>query len=155
VGDGGRLDSSPTPTGPHNPLGSTVLAEPGRGEDQGGRAAEGRAGREGYRAHQQAESRLQQEQSANQQAESRLQQERATLEEARATLKLRDEEISRLDGELNQLSVSHEELRQAGKEKDATILDLQQAAEIACTTLEAEKKQVEGDSSFSAFRLSV
>jgi chromosome segregation ATPase len=92
---------------------------------------------------------------AREEAQGQLQRERAALEEARATLKLRDEEISRLDGELNQLSVSHEDLRQAGKEKDATILDLQQAAETACTALEAEKKQVEGESSFSAFRLSV
>jgi chromosome segregation ATPase len=91
---------------------------------------------------------------ALEEAQGQLQQERAALEEARATLKLRDEEISRLDGELNQLSVSHEDLHQAGKEKDAMILDLQQEAETARTTLESEKKQVEGESSFSAFRLS-
>jgi hypothetical protein len=77
------------------------------------------------------------------------------LEEARATLKLQDEEISRLDRELNQLSVSHEELRQAGEEKDAAILDVQQAAETARTTLEVEKKCVEVELSLSAFRLSV
>jgi hypothetical protein len=77
------------------------------------------------------------------------------LEEARATLKLQDEEISRLDRELNQLSVSHEELRQAGEEKDAAILDVQQAAETARTTLEVEKKYVEVELSLSAFRLSV
>jgi hypothetical protein len=35
-----------------------------------------------------------------------------------------------------------------------TILDLQQAAETALTALEMEKKQVEGESSLSAFRLS-
>jgi hypothetical protein len=34
------------------------------------------------------------------------------------------------------------------------ILDLQQAAETTCTTLESETEQVEGESSFSAFRLS-
>jgi hypothetical protein len=77
------------------------------------------------------------------------------LEEARATLKLQDEEISRLDRELNQLSVSHEELRQAGEEKDAAILDVQQAAETARTTLEVEKKYVEVELSLSASRLSV
>jgi chromosome segregation ATPase len=92
---------------------------------------------------------------AREEAQGQLQQERAALEEARATLKLRDEEISRLDGELNQLSVSHEDLRQDGEEKDATILDLQQAAETTCTTLEMVKKQVKGESSFSAFHLSV
>jgi hypothetical protein len=35
-----------------------------------------------------------------------------------------------------------------------TFLDLQQAAEIARTALETEKKWVEGESSFSAFHLS-
>jgi chromosome segregation ATPase len=91
---------------------------------------------------------------ALEEAQGQLQRERAALEEARATLKLRDEEISRLDGELNQLSVSHEDLRQASEEKDAMILDLQQAAETARTALKSEKKQVEGESSFSDFRLS-
>jgi chromosome segregation ATPase len=78
-------------------------------------------------------------------AQGQLQRERAALEEVQTTLKLRDEEISRLDGELNQLSVSHEDMRQAGEEKDVTILELQQAAETTRTTLEAEKKQVEGE----------
>jgi chromosome segregation ATPase len=91
---------------------------------------------------------------AREEAQGQLQQEHAALAEARATLKLRDKEISRLNGELNQLSVSHEDLRQASEEKDATILDLQQAAETTRMALEAEKKQVEGESSFSAFRLS-
>jgi chromosome segregation ATPase len=90
---------------------------------------------------------------ALEEAQGQLQRERAALEEARATLKLRDEEISRLDGELNQLSVSHEDLRQASEEKDAMILDLQQAAKTARTALKSEKKQVEGESSFSDFRL--
>jgi hypothetical protein len=43
--------------------------------------------------------------------------------------------------------------RQAVDEHEATILGLQQAAETACVALETEKKQVEGESSFSAFRL--
>jgi hypothetical protein len=38
--------------------------------------------------------------------------------------------------------VSYEELRQVGEEKDTSILELQQAAEAACATLETEKKQV-------------
>jgi chromosome segregation ATPase len=62
---------------------------------------------------------------ALEEAQGQLQRERAALEEARATLKLRDEEISRLDGELNQLSVSNEDLRQAVEEQEATILGLQ------------------------------
>jgi hypothetical protein len=53
-----------------------------------------------------------------------LHQEHAVLEEARATLKPRDEEVMRLNGELNQLSVSYEDQRQAGEEKDASILEL-------------------------------
>jgi hypothetical protein len=75
------------------------------------------------------------------------------LEEARATLKLWDGEISRLDGELNQLSVSHEDLRQAVEEQEAMILGLQQAAETTRTALKMEKKQVEGESPLFAFRL--
>jgi hypothetical protein len=54
---------------------------------------------------------------------SQLQRERAVLEEARATLKQRDDEVSRLNGELVQISISHEDLRQS---------------------LEGEKKQIEG-----------
>jgi hypothetical protein len=46
----------------------------------------------------------------------------------------------RLNGELNQLSVSYEDQRQAGEEKDATILNLQQAAKTVCVAIETEKK---------------
>jgi multidrug resistance efflux pump len=84
-----------------------------------------------------------------------LQREHTALEEARATLKLRDIEITRLTGELVWEGVSYEELRQAGDEKDAAILKLQQAAETARTTLETEKKQVEGKSPLSLFLLLV
>jgi hypothetical protein len=52
---------------------------------------------------------------------------------------------------LVQLSVSYEDQCQAGEEKKAMILDLQQAAETARAALETEKKQVEGDSSFLPF----
>jgi chromosome segregation ATPase len=89
-------------------------------------------------ARQQAEAQLQQERSAleearatlerecmaREEAQGQLQRERAVLEEAWATLKLRDEEISRLNGELAQLSVSYEDLHQAGEEKDASIREL-------------------------------
>jgi hypothetical protein len=61
------------------------------------------------------------------------------LEEARATLKLRDAEIAWLIRELVQEAVSFKELRNAGEEKDTTILELQQAAETAHATLETEK----------------
>jgi hypothetical protein len=47
--------------------------------------------------------------------------------------------------------LSYEDLRQAGEEKDAAILDLQQAAEAACATLKMEKKQVEGKLLFLLF----
>jgi hypothetical protein len=41
-----------------------------------------------------------------------------------------------------QLSISYEDQRQVSEEKDASILDLQQAAEAARAALEMEKKQV-------------
>jgi hypothetical protein len=84
-------------------------------------------------------------------AQGLLQRERVALEEAQATLKLRDLEITRLSGELVQEGVSYEELRQAGEEKDASILELQQAAEAARATLETEKKQVQGELPFPPF----
>jgi predicted nucleic acid-binding Zn-ribbon protein len=62
-----------------------------------------------------------------------------------AALKQWDEEISRLNGELTQLSVSHEDLRQSLEEQEATVLSLRQAAEDAREALEVEKKQVEGE----------
>jgi hypothetical protein len=68
-----------------------------------------------------------------------------------ATLKLRDEEVTWLHGELNQLSVSYEDQRQAGEEKEATILDQQQAFETARVALETDKKQVEGALFFLPF----
>jgi hypothetical protein len=65
-----------------------------------------------------------------------------------ATIKLRDVEIMLLSGELVQEGVSYKDLRQASKEKDADILELQQAAATARASLESEKKQVEGESLF-------
>jgi hypothetical protein len=62
---------------------------------------------------------------------------------ARATLKLWDEDILRLNRELNQLSISHEDLHQADEEKDAMIIDLQKEAETARTAFKTEEKQVE------------
>jgi hypothetical protein len=113
-------------------------------------------------ARQLAEAQLQQEQTALAEARAalererlaregalgRLQQECAALEGAQATLKQRDDEVSRLNRELTQLSVSHEDLRQSLEEQEATVLSLQQAAEDARQALEAEKKQVEGELSF-------
>jgi hypothetical protein len=47
--------------------------------------------------------------------------------------------------------MSYEDLRQANEEKDAIILELQQAAATARATLESEKKQVEGELLFPPF----
>jgi hypothetical protein len=88
-------------------------------------------------AHQRAEAQLQQERTTLAEAwaalerehlareeEGRLQQERAALEGAQATLKQRDDDVSRLNGELTQLSVSHEDLRLSLEEHEATVLNL-------------------------------
>jgi hypothetical protein len=48
---------------------------------------------------------------AREEALGHLQRERAALEGAWATLKQREEEVSRLNGELVQISISHEDLR--------------------------------------------
>jgi negative regulator of sigma E activity len=53
---------------------------------------------------------------AREEAQGRLQQEHTALEGAQATLKQRDDEVSRLNGELTQFNVSHEDLRQSLKE---------------------------------------
>jgi hypothetical protein len=75
----------------------------------------------------------------------RLQQERTALEGAQAALKQREDEVSRLNGELVQLSISHEDLRQSLEEQEATVRDLQLGGEEARQALEAERKQVEGE----------
>jgi hypothetical protein len=82
-------------------------------------------------------------------AQGQLQREHAALEETRATLKLRDEEVSRLNGELVQLSMSYGDQGQASKEKDVSILELQQAAEATCAALKTKRKQVQGEFPFS------
>jgi hypothetical protein len=106
-------------------------------------------------ARQEAEGQLQQEQAAlveawvalererlaREKALGQLQQERAVLEGARAYLKEREDEVSRLDGEMIALSISLEE-------QGATVVSLQQAVEGGRQALEAEKKQVEGKSPF-------
>jgi septal ring factor EnvC (AmiA/AmiB activator) len=66
---------------------------------------------------------------AREEALGQLQQERATLEGAQATLKEQEDEVSRLNGELVQISISHEDLRQSLKEQEASFLKLQRQAE--------------------------
>jgi hypothetical protein len=80
-----------------------------------------------------------------------LQRECAALEVARATLKKQEEEVSRLNGELVQISISHEDQRQSLEEQEASYLKLQREAEETLQSLEVEKKQVEGKFAFVRF----
>jgi chromosome segregation ATPase len=95
-----------------------------------------------------ARAALEREHLAWEEVQGRLQQERAALEGAQATLKQRDDEVSRLNGELTQLSISHEDLCQSLEEQEATVLNLRQVAEDTRASLKAERKQVEGELSF-------
>jgi septal ring factor EnvC (AmiA/AmiB activator) len=90
---------------------------------------------------------------AREEALGQLQQERAALEGAQATLKQQKDEVSWLNGELVQISISHEDLRQSLEEQEATVLNLHRQAEEACQSLEGEKKQVEGEFAFARFSL--
>jgi hypothetical protein len=88
---------------------------------------------------------------AREEALGQLQQERAALEGAQATLKQRKDEASKLNRELVQLSISHEDLCQSLKEQETTARDLRREAEEARKALEVEKKQVEGELVFVRF----
>jgi chromosome segregation ATPase len=63
-----------------------------------------------------ARAALEQGRVAHEEALGQLQLERAALEEAWATLKKQEEEVSRLNGELVQISISHEDQRQSLEE---------------------------------------
>jgi chromosome segregation ATPase len=113
-------------------------------------------------ACQQAEDQLQQERAAleweplaREEVQGQLQQERAALEGAQATLKQRDNDVSRLNGELVQLSISHEDLRQSLEEQEATVCDLRREAEEARKALNLERKQVEGELRPALFHSSI
>jgi chromosome segregation ATPase len=71
-----------------------------------------------------ARAALERERLAREEAQGWLQQERTALEGAQATLKQRDDDVSRLNGELVQLSISHEDLRQSLEEQKAMVRDL-------------------------------
>jgi predicted nucleic acid-binding Zn-ribbon protein len=86
---------------------------------------------------------------AREEALGRLQRERTTLEGAQTALKQREDEVSRLNGELVQLSISHEDLRQSLEEQEATVRDLWREAEEERKALEVEKKQVESELVFA------
>jgi hypothetical protein len=61
--------------------------------------------------------------------------------------------MSRLNGELVQISISHEDLRQSLEEQEASFLKLQRQAKEARQSLEGEKKQVEGKFAFARLSL--
>jgi hypothetical protein len=61
--------------------------------------------------------------------------------------------VSRLNGELVEISISHEDLRQSLEEQEATVLNMQRQAEEAHQSLEGENKQVEGEFAFARFSL--
>jgi hypothetical protein len=66
---------------------------------------------------------------AREEALGQLQREHAALEEARATLQKQQEEVLRLNGELVQISISHEDQCQSLEEQEASYLKLQREAE--------------------------
>jgi hypothetical protein len=68
---------------------------------------------------------------AREEALGQLQQERTALEGAQAMLKQREDEVSRLNTELVQISISHEDLCQSLEEKEAMVLNLQRQVEEA------------------------
>jgi predicted nucleic acid-binding Zn-ribbon protein len=96
-------------------------------------------------ARQEAEGQLQQKRAALADARSTLEREHAALEAARTSLKEREDEVSKLDGELITLSISNEDQRRTLEEQSATVVSLQQAVEAERRALEVEKKQVEGE----------
>jgi hypothetical protein len=62
-------------------------------------------------ARQEAEGQLQQERAAHVEARTALEREHAALEGAQASLKEREDEVSKLDGELIALSILNEDQR--------------------------------------------
>jgi septal ring factor EnvC (AmiA/AmiB activator) len=85
-----------------------------------------------------AEEQLRQERAARQEAEGQLQQERAALADARSALERertarettqksleeRDADVSRLDGELIALSISHADQHRSLEEQGTTVVNL-------------------------------
>jgi chromosome segregation ATPase len=104
-------------------------------------------------ARQEAEGQLQQERAALIEARTALEREHAALEGAQASLKKREDEVSKLDGELMALSISNEDQRRTLEEQSTTVVSLQQAVEGGRQALEVERKQVEGELPFCSFVL--
>jgi predicted nucleic acid-binding Zn-ribbon protein len=87
-------------------------------------------------ARQEAEGQLQQEQAALIDVRTALEREHAALGRVQATLKEREDEVSKLDGELIALSISNADQRRTLAEQSATIISLQQAVEGGHQALE-------------------
>jgi hypothetical protein len=109
--------------------------------------------REERAARQEAEGQLQQEWAALVDARTALEREHAALERAQASLKEREDEVSKLNGELIALSISNEDQRRTLEEQSTMVVILQQAVEGGRQALEVERKQVEGELSFRSFVL--
>jgi hypothetical protein len=62
------------------------------------------------------------------------------------SLKEREDEVSKLDGELIALSISNADQLRTLEEQSATVVSLHQAVESGRQALEGERKQVEGGS---------
>jgi DNA repair exonuclease SbcCD ATPase subunit len=88
----------------------TAAEEQLRQERAARQEAEGQLQQE-WAALVEAQVALEQKRMAREEALGQLQQERAALEGARATLKQQEDEVSRLNGGLVQISISHEDLR--------------------------------------------
>jgi hypothetical protein len=102
---------------------------------------------------QEAEGQLQQEWAALFDARAALEREGAALEGAQTSLKEREDEVSKLDGELIALSISNKDHHWTLEEQSATVVNLQQAVEGGRQALEVERKQVEGELPFHHFVL--
>jgi hypothetical protein len=102
-------------------------------------------------ARKEAEGHLQQERATLVDAQTALEWEHAALERAQASLKEREDEVSKLDGELIALSISNEDQHRTLEEQSATVVSLQQAVEGGRQALEVERKQVEGGLPFNSF----
>jgi predicted nucleic acid-binding Zn-ribbon protein len=104
-------------------------------------------------ARQEAEGQLQQERAALVDARTTLEREHAALKRAQASLKERENEVSKLNGELIALSISNVDQRRTLKKQSATVVSLQQAVEGGRQALEGERKQVEGELPLRSFVL--
>jgi hypothetical protein len=104
-------------------------------------------------ARQEAEGQLQQERAALVDARTALEREHAALERAQASLKEREDEVSKLDGELMALSISNADQHRTLEEQSATVVSLQQVVESGRQALQGERKQVEGEPPLCSFVL--